>query len=172
MGETAGGVLRRGSDRIIGGVCSGLAGYFSVDALLVRVVFIVLAIAHGVGIILYLILWLLMEPPPGATVNRDLGGRLRAMGDEIREDMRSGFSRSQSPPPSASVPSAEAGGGPPSPRPSYWRSPQGLWIGVISIVLGAYFLLDNLGVFRAFRWDIFWPVVLIALGLLLLVRRR
>ena len=43
---------------------------------------------------------------------------------------------------------------------------------MILIVLGAYFLLDNLGVFNAVRWDLFWPVVLIAVGLLFLVRRR
>jgi len=42
MGETTGGVLRRGPDRIIGGVCSGLATYFGVDPLLVRIVFVLL----------------------------------------------------------------------------------------------------------------------------------
>jgi MYXO-CTERM domain-containing protein len=39
-------------------------------------------------------------------------------------------------------------------------------------VLGAYFLLTNLGVLSNLRWDLFWPAVLIVLGLLLLVRRR
>jgi hypothetical protein len=39
-------------------------------------------------------------------------------------------------------------------------------------VLGAYFLLTNLGVLSNIRWDLFWPAVLIVLGLLLLVRRR
>jgi len=63
MGETAGGVLRRGSDRIIAGVCSGLAEYFHIDPTLVRVVFVILALAPpGVGIILYAVLWFLMEP--------------------------------------------------------------------------------------------------------------
>jgi hypothetical protein len=39
-------------------------------------------------------------------------------------------------------------------------------------VLGAYFLLTNLGVLSNIRWDIVWPVVLIGLGLLLFLRRR
>jgi hypothetical protein len=39
-------------------------------------------------------------------------------------------------------------------------------------VLGAYFLVDNLGLLRFVRWDIVGPVVLIAIGLLVLARRR
>jgi len=184
MGETTGGVLRRGSDRIIGGVCSGLAVYFGVDPLLVRVVFVILALVPpSIGILLYLVLWFLMEPPQGApapTTARSVSERLRAMGDDIRQDFRTGFSRSQAsgtPPPASGDP---AGGpspsGPPSHHgrwgPPYGNRPPGLWAGIVLIVLGAYFLLTNLGVLSNLRWDLFWPAVLILLGLLLLVRRR
>jgi phage shock protein C len=183
MGETTGGVLRRGSDRIIGGVCSGLAVYFGVDPLLVRVVFVILALVPpSIGILLYLVLWFLMEPPQGApapTTTRSVSERLRAMGDDIRQDFRTGFSRSQgseAPPPASGDP---AGGPPPSGPPShhgrwgpYGNRPPGLWAGIILIVLGAYFLLTNLGVLSNLRWDLFWPAVLILVGLLLLVRRR
>lgn len=177
VGETAGGVLRRGPDRVLGGVCSGLGHYFGVDPLLVRIVFVILAVAHGIGIVLYLILWLLMEPPAGAFApgSRTLSQRLRAMGDEIREDFRSGFNR---PAPPSPVPGAATESATAAPAPSELSAPRqpgaqrGVWIGGILIVLGAYFLLDNLGVFNAFRWDLFWPVVLIAVGLLVLVRRR
>jgi phage shock protein C len=175
--------LRRGSDRIVGGVCSGLAVYFGVDPLLVRVVFVILALVPpGIGILLYLVLWFLMEPPQGPTTSatRSVGERLRAMGDDIRQDFRSGFSRSDSsgtPPPTSGDP---AGGPPPTGPPHHhgrWGSPYGnrppgLWAGLILIVLGAYFLLTNLGVLTNVRWDLFWPAVLIALGLLLLLRRR
>ena len=96
MGETTGGVLRRGPDRIIGGVCSGLATYFGVDPLLVRIVFVILALIPpgiGIGVLLYLALWFLMEPPQGAptSATRNIGARLRMMSDEIREDFRTGF---------------------------------------------------------------------------------
>src|SRR6202521_3973698 len=96
VSETTGGVLRRGSDRIVGGVCSGLAVYFGVDPLLVRIVFVILALLPpgvGIGVILYLVLWFLMEPPQGAptSATRNIGARLRSMGDELREDFRTGF---------------------------------------------------------------------------------
>jgi hypothetical protein len=47
-----------------------------------------------------------------------------------------------------------------------------LWAGIILIALGAYFLLANIGLLAGLRWDLFWPIVLIAIGLLILVRRR
>jgi len=50
--------------------------------------------------------------------------------------------------------------------------PRGFWFGVILIALGGYFLIANLGLLRGFRGDLFWPIVLVAIGLLLLVRRR
>lgn len=174
MGETTGGVLRRGSDRIVAGVCSGLAHYFGLDVMLVRIVFIVLALLHGVGIVLYIVLWFLMDPPASlqAEGSRHFGERLRSMGDEIRDDFRTGFRRSQSsstePP---ATPTTSTPGGSTSPPPIYGR-PRGLWLGIILIVAGAYFLLDNLGYLNAFRWDVFWPVVLIAIGIFVLLRRR
>lgn len=188
MGETTGGALRRGSDRIIGGVCSGLATYFGVDPLLVRIAFVILALIPpgiGIGVILYLVLWFLMEPPQGAptSATRNIGDRLRAMGDELREDFRTGFrthvSSDATPPPSTggAATSPQPTGAPMPPHGGWWRPgfrgrPGGFWLGIILIVLGAYFLIDNLGWLRLVRWDIVGPVILIAIGLLVLARRR
>jgi LiaI-LiaF-like transmembrane region len=41
----------------------------------------------------------------------------------------------------------------------------------VLIVVGAYFLLRNLGLLDWLRSDIFWPLVIIALGVWLIVRR-
>lgn len=63
--------LRRSErDRVIAGVCGGLAEHLRVDATLVRVVFVVLAFFGGSGLILYLVLWLVM-PPAGAPARID-----------------------------------------------------------------------------------------------------
>ena len=177
MGEATGGVLRRGSDRIIAGVCSGLGQYFNVEPLLVRIVFVVLALVPaGLGIILYVVLWFLMEPPAGAgtSATRNVGGRLRTMGQEIREEFRTGFSRSSEGGPQT-PPAGPGGTGSTGKGPTWtgWSGrPRGFWIGVILIALGGYFLIANLGLLRGFRGDLFWPIVLIAIGLLILVRRR
>ncbi|MFA6522037.1 MAG: PspC domain-containing protein [Patescibacteria group bacterium] len=53
-------LYRSKKDRILFGVCGGLAEFFGIDATLVRVIFIILALVHGIGILVYLALWLLV----------------------------------------------------------------------------------------------------------------
>jgi phage shock protein C len=62
---------RSRNERVIGGVCGGLAEYFNVDPVLVRVLFAVVTLMGGAGVLLYLILWVvvpLAPPPPPASV--------------------------------------------------------------------------------------------------------
>lgn len=47
------------TDKKIGGVCGGLAEYFDIDPLLVRIGFLVLVLGFGTGILAYIIVWLL-----------------------------------------------------------------------------------------------------------------
>src|SRR2546430_9254552 len=157
MGETTGGVLRRGSDRIIAGVCSGLGQYFGVEPLLVRIAFVILTlVGAGIGILLYLALWFLMEPPVGApaSATRNISERIRTMGQEIREDFRTGFSRSTeggsqtqpSPEPARTAstrPAPGRGGGACGPRRG--------WLRAIVIALAASRLSSNLRLLRGFR---------------------
>jgi phage shock protein PspC (stress-responsive transcriptional regulator) len=52
-----------GTDRKIAGVCGGLGEYFELDPVLFRAAFVVLAFAGGLGILLYLALWLVVPGP-------------------------------------------------------------------------------------------------------------
>jgi hypothetical protein len=57
--------------------------------------------------------------------------------------------------------------------PGGWGWFGGGWFwGAVLVLLGAYFLLANLGLLGRVRADIFWPIVLILLGLVMLVSRR
>jgi phage shock protein C len=57
-------LLRRsGTDRMLGGVCGGLAEHLGIDALLWRIGIVALTLAGGSGILVYLLLWVLMPPP-------------------------------------------------------------------------------------------------------------
>ncbi len=53
-------LYRSQKDRIVGGVCGGLAEVLDIDPTLVRLVFVLLALLGGHGVLLYLILWLIM----------------------------------------------------------------------------------------------------------------
>ncbi len=59
-------LYRDESDKMLGGVCSGIAQYFDVDTNLVRVAFVVLAAFGGGGVLGYLILWAILDPKPVA----------------------------------------------------------------------------------------------------------
>jgi phage shock protein PspC (stress-responsive transcriptional regulator) len=48
-------LYRDGDNKIIGGVCSGLANYFKIDPVIVRVIFVV---AIGISLLAYIILWI------------------------------------------------------------------------------------------------------------------
>lgn len=54
---------RSGTDRMAGGVCGGLAEHIGIDAVLWRAGFVVLTLAGGSGVLLYLLLWVLLPPP-------------------------------------------------------------------------------------------------------------
>jgi phage shock protein PspC (stress-responsive transcriptional regulator) len=53
-------LLRPTEDRWIGGVCSGVARYFEIDATLVRVAWILFLCLGGSGLLAYLICWLVI----------------------------------------------------------------------------------------------------------------
>jgi phage shock protein C len=61
---------RSRSDRIIGGVCGGLAEHFNMDPVLVRVILVIITLMGGAGLLLYLVLWAVLPlapPPPPAS---------------------------------------------------------------------------------------------------------
>ncbi|HVB04009.1 MAG TPA: PspC domain-containing protein [Chitinophagaceae bacterium] len=50
-------LTRNENDKLLGGVCSGIANYFNIDPVIVRILFVVITIAWGSGILIYIILW-------------------------------------------------------------------------------------------------------------------
>ncbi|MFL5797697.1 MAG: PspC domain-containing protein [Actinomycetota bacterium] len=70
-------LYRRTDDKVIAGVAGGLADYFEIDPVLVRIGFVILAIAGGAGIIAYGVMWWMVPPTqevsgPGEDVIRRL----------------------------------------------------------------------------------------------------
>ncbi len=61
------------TDRVIDGVCGGIAEYFGVDPTLVRVGAVLLALAGGIGILVYIVAMIVMPLGPHAQSAGDLG---------------------------------------------------------------------------------------------------
>ena len=53
-------LTRSNTDRMLTGVCGGLAKYFALDPVLVRLAFAVFTLAGGAGPLVYLVLWIIM----------------------------------------------------------------------------------------------------------------
>ena len=146
-------LTRSRDDAMIAGVCSGLGKYLGIDATLVRLFFVLLALSgNGIGLLVYFLLWIILplEDLPrdtsfGDTVrtsSQEIAEQARAMGDDLRQMVRS-----------------------PNPR-------AGLIIGSALIVLGVVFLLQNLNL-PWLNWldtDVIWPILLIMGGGAILIR--
>ena len=52
--------LTRSNNKMIGGVRAGLAEYLDIDPTIVRIVWVLMVLFAGFGILLYIILWLIM----------------------------------------------------------------------------------------------------------------
>lgn len=53
-------LYRSQDDRIVGGVCGGLSDYFGIDSNIIRILWVVLILLKGAGLLIYLIAWILI----------------------------------------------------------------------------------------------------------------
>jgi phage shock protein PspC (stress-responsive transcriptional regulator) len=141
---------RSRANRVISGVCGGIAEYLDIDATFVRVVMVILAFPFGVGILIYFVLLFLMPNPGEATpFVRSAGVDQTVAVDPLN-------------------PAAPA-----APRVTdpmvVERRRNG--IGLLLVAVGIVFLLGNVGAFRFVDWHYIWPLVLIALGVYLVAQR-
>jgi phage shock protein C len=147
-------LTRSEKERILGGVCGGLAEYFNLDPTLVRLVFVLLALAGGAGLLVYIILWIIMPRHPQVEAREVVGENIADIKKRLVE-LESG------------VKTAVTGE-----KAEEWKRSASFWLGVVLVALGLIFLFSSLDIMRWWRWAVLWPVILILLGVLLVWRRR
>ncbi len=139
-------LYRSVSNQMIGGVCGGLGAYVNIDPVFVRLLFVLLLFGSDFGFILYLLLWILI-PEEGKDYgfkDDSFSDRLKSMGNDVQKAVT-------------------------QPHPQ-----SGLILGAGLIIIGGILFLDRLN-FSWLRWmdfDILWPLILIAGGIVLLIRIR
>lgn len=122
------------SGRIVGGVCAGIAQRYDLDPTLIRLAFLLLVFARGLGIVAYALLWAFMpaERSRAATLVQAAAENVRAWRDElgsIGAGLREAWARA-----------GEA----------EWPRPLGRrWLAILLIALGGVILLWSFG---AFSW--------------------
>jgi phage shock protein PspC (stress-responsive transcriptional regulator) len=145
-------LARSQTDRMVAGVCGGLGAYLGIEAVWVRLFFVLITIVpHGFGLLLYLILWIIM-PEAGreemsasqtARANvEEMAGKAQELAQNVGQAVHG-------------VPNRQAG----------------IIIGAALVLVGGLLLLGNLNLFWWLSFDKWWPLLLILGGAALLVNR-
>jgi len=156
-------LYRSRSDRMIWGVCGGLAKYFDMDPTIIRVITVLSMFLGSLGIWAYIILAIVvpLEDSKAAEpkdVIKENVEEMKETASELGRELRSTLV-------------GEEGE---SEEIAKMRHRRRNTLGIILIVLGILFLLGNFNIFRWFNWGNLWPLVLVAIGVLIIfsVRKR
>ncbi len=140
-------LYRSRTDKMIAGVAGGLAEYFDLDVVLFRLMFVLLVLFGGGGVLAYVILWIVAPKEPLTTVFQQ---------DETstRESAASGYSDAGKNVDAETVKAEKK------------TSNASLFAGITLILVGLLFLANRM--FPWFRFEEFWPLLLIIGGVLIL----
>ncbi len=72
-------LTRSETDKRIGGVCGGIAEYFDIDSTLVRIGFVLISLMSGVGVLVYVVLWIVLPKGSGVAVESQTYRRQSAL---------------------------------------------------------------------------------------------
>jgi len=89
-------LYRNSDDKLVGGVCSGLAAYFDVDSVWIRLVWAILILSWGVGVIPYIVLWIIVPEAKTTAEKLQMRGEpvtISNIGKNVKEEMSSVKSR-------------------------------------------------------------------------------
>jgi phage shock protein C len=140
-------LYRSQTDRMLAGVCGGLGEYFDIDPIIFRLIFVLLTIGAGSGVLLYILAWVIIPDAPTSAKEKNskadtdeerVTKTIESKAKEIADDLQTSAERFKKTGNSNSV------------------------SGLILLVLGVLFLVQNVTGFNV--WGNLWPLILIATG--------
>jgi phage shock protein PspC (stress-responsive transcriptional regulator) len=91
-------LYRDDDDGIVGGVAAGLAHYFGVDPVVVRIIFVLMVVLGGSGVLLYIILWVVIPSAKTTAQKLQMKGQpvnidsIKEYVNTVKNEAKSGFS--------------------------------------------------------------------------------
>lgn len=147
-------LVRSRTDRVIAGVCGGLAAYFAIDATIIRLLFVFVAFAGGSSVLVYILLWIFMPNEGQESLPLESHERWQQFGSEVKAEAQS-------------VAGEFRGNGTGSASLGDRRT----LIAIIIVLFGALLLVKQFAPFAWLHMDLFWPLAVIVVGILILKRR-
>jgi phage shock protein C len=138
-------LARNKKNKVLAGVCAGLAEYFTIDPVLIRIGFIILTLFGGSGVLLYLLLWIFI--PQEEHIHLSTDSYMKANAEDIKNE--------------ATKFAADLQGG---------KKDKSVLAGLL-IIGGVWMLLANYGFVNVLSVLRLWPTLLIGLGLYYLFRK-
>ncbi|MCK9281840.1 MAG: PspC domain-containing protein [Melioribacteraceae bacterium] len=151
-------IFRARRNKIVAGVCSGLGEYFNIDPVIVRILFVVLTIMNGIGILIYILLWIMVpeesfEKAFGLNDDIPPANPFENKSDE-NQNTTEGTASNNWTNDGSSIPDYNI----PLPK----RTDGRLIAGSILIIIGALFLIDD--IIPSFNFSDLFPILLILAG--------
>ena len=153
-------LYRSRSDRMIWGVCGGLAKYFDIDPTIVRIIAVLSIFFGGLGIWAYIILAIVVPlenskaAEPKDTIKENVE-EMKETVSELGRELRSTLA-------------GEEGESKVIAKMQHRRN----ILGIILIVVGILFLLGSFNLFWWFHWSNLWPLILVVIGALIILGAR
>ncbi|HCY77617.1 MAG TPA: stress-responsive transcriptional regulator [Ignavibacteriales bacterium] len=145
-------LYRSVTDKMLGGVCGGLAEYFAIDPVIVRLIFVLAVIFGGSGILAYIILWIIIPQKPYIITPYNTNppsGSSQPESDEKKSENTQVNMNAMN---------------------NNTQNNRSIYAGAFLILLGGIFLLDNF--IPHFHFGDFWPLILIGLGLAIILNAK
>jgi len=150
-------LYRSKKDCVIGGVCGGIAEYFDIDTTLVRLLAVLVFFFGGSGIIAYIIGWIIIpQNPNGNTEDNsenkgEIEGKIKKGADKADKKAEENLSEERS--------------------KGNSEKNRNIILGIILIIVGLVFMGTTFFPWITWiAWGTFWPVVIIVVGLVIMIR--
>jgi phage shock protein PspC (stress-responsive transcriptional regulator) len=135
----------------VAGVCGGLGEYFNIDPILIRLIFVLLALIGGHGILLYIILMIVIPNAPGEAVPALRREKIREFAAGVGAGVQSAARQIKN-------------------NQSWFSNPRH-FAGSIIFLIGLAALFSQMFPQYWLGWDIMWPLLMILVGLYVIISK-
>ncbi len=140
-------IFRSVDDCIVAGICGGIAQFFEIDSSLIRILFVLLALGGGGGILIYIVLWLVIPREKEMKIEEEIKNftkkaknKAKSMAKDIKLENR------------------------------VQKMKKNHILAIVLILAGLFAIWNKVSPIKI-DWDFFWPGILILTGVLLLFRK-